>query len=59
MENDLYHFLRGYNMHKIKKNTIMQYYKYGGLKMINYLAFIIALKIQLDEKVNFFILKNG
>lgn len=44
LENDLYHFLWGCNMHKIKKNTVIQDYKYGGLKMIDYPAFIIALK---------------
>lgn len=44
LENDLFHFLWGCNMHKIKKNTIIQGYKYGGLKMIDYSAFIPALK---------------
>ena len=31
-------------MHKIKKNTVIQDYKYGGLKMIDFPAFIISLK---------------
>ena len=44
LENDLYHFLWGCNMHKIKKNTVIQDYKYAGLKTIDYPAFIIALK---------------
>ena len=31
-------------MHKIKKNTIIQDYRYGGLKMIDNQEFICALK---------------
>jgi hypothetical protein len=38
-------------MHKIKKTPIIQDYKYGGLKMIDFPAFIISLKSSWIKKL--------
>ena len=43
-ETEMYHFLWNSKTHRIKKNTIIQDYRYGGLKMIDYTDFISALK---------------
>jgi hypothetical protein len=49
-ETEMYRFLWNSKTRKIKKNTVIQDYKYGGLKMIDYTDFISALKIKLDQK---------
>ena len=41
---EIYQFLWISKIHKIKKNIIIQDYRYGGLKMIDYTDFICALK---------------
>ena len=43
-ETELFLFLWNSKIHKIKKNVIIQDYKYGGLKMVDYTEFISALK---------------
>ena len=43
-EKEIYFFLWGNKVHKIKKNTIIQDYKDGGLRMVDYSEFILALK---------------
>lgn len=40
----LFNYLWGSDIHKIKKNTIIQDYSQGGLKMIDYKEFMLALK---------------
>lgn len=40
----LFHYLWGSDIQKIKKNTIIQDYNQGGLKMIDYREFMLALK---------------
>ena len=44
IEFEFYKFLWGSNVHKIKKNTIVQDYRFGGLKMTDYNECIVALK---------------
>ena len=43
-EKEIYIFLWGGKVHKVKKNIIIQDYRYGGLKMIDYMEFVCALK---------------
>lgn len=43
-EHDIFHFLWGCKVHKVKKSTIIQDYNHGGLKMVDYGNFITALK---------------
>lgn len=44
LDKALFNYLWGSNIHKIKKNTIIQDYNQGGLKMIDYKEFMSALK---------------
>ena len=43
-ENDLYNFLWKSKIHKVKKKVIIQDYRKGGIKMVDYKKFITALK---------------
>lgn len=43
-ERELYVYLWGSKIHKVNKQTIIQDYRSGGLKMIDYNDFILALK---------------
>lgn len=44
LDKALFNYLWGSDIHKIKKNTIIQDYNQGGLKMIDYKEFMLALK---------------
>lgn len=43
-ERELYVYLWGSKIHKVNKQTIIQDYRSGGLKMVDYNDFILALK---------------
>ena len=43
-ETEIYQYLWDGKIHKVKKNIIIQEYRFGGLKMIDYFEFITALK---------------
>lgn len=45
IDKELYHFLWGGKVHKIKKNIVIQDYRLQGLKMIDYSDFTHALKL--------------
>ena len=51
LEIELYKFLWGSSTHRIKKNTIVQDYRFGGLKMIDYTEFIVALKTSWIRRI--------
>lgn len=44
IDKELYYFLWGGKVHKIKKNIVIQDYRLGGLKMIDLSDFTLALK---------------
>ena len=44
LENEIYQFLWLGKVHKVRKNTIVQDYYHGGLKMVGYPSFITSLK---------------
>lgn len=43
-ENDIFQFLWGGKVHRVKKSIIVQDYCHGGLKLIDYRDFVTALK---------------
>lgn len=44
LNKEIYQFLWGSKIHKVKKNTIIEEYRYGGLKIIDSTEFGSALK---------------
>lgn len=44
LKREIYQFLWGSQIHKVKRNTIIEEYRYGGLKMIDFTEFSSALK---------------